>query len=134
MVRMTVTNILANLFASLQNAEMRRKKEAVIIPASNLASEVMRVLQKKRYIGEFEFIDDGVSGKLQGPASGTDQQVRGDHPAVSQSRRRTTPKWESRYLPAVGVGMLIVSTPEGVLSHTEAQEKNIGGRLLGYVY
>jgi len=27
-----------------------------------------------------------------------------------------------------------VSTPEGVLSHTEAQEKNIGGRLLGYVY
>ncbi len=61
---MPVNNILANLFASLQNAEMRRKKECMVIPASNLASEVMRVLQKKRYIGEFEFIDDGVSGKL----------------------------------------------------------------------
>ena len=43
-------------------------------------------------------------------------------------------KWESRYLPAVGVGMLVVSTSKGILSHTEAQEKNLGGRLLGYVY
>ena len=73
---MPVTNILANLFASLQNAEMRRKKECMVIPASNLASEVMRVLQKKRYIGEFEFIDDGVVWEAQGPAARQDQQVR----------------------------------------------------------
>ena len=48
---MPVTNILANLFISLQNSEMRHKKECIVIPASNLASEVMRVLQKRRYIG-----------------------------------------------------------------------------------
>ena len=57
---MPAQNVLGNLFTSLQNAEMRRQKECVIIPASRLASEVMRVLQKRRYIGEFEFIDDGV--------------------------------------------------------------------------
>jgi small subunit ribosomal protein S8 len=56
---MTATNVLSNLFASLQNAEMRNRKECLIIPASKLASEVLRVLQKRRYIGEFEFIDDG---------------------------------------------------------------------------
>jgi small subunit ribosomal protein S8 len=130
---MTVTNILANLFASLQNAEMRRKKEAVIIPASNLASEVMRVLQKKRYIGEFEFIDDGVSGKLRVQLLGRINKCGVITPRYP-IRAKDYTKWESRYLPAVGVGMLIVSTPEGVLSHTEAQEKNVGGRLLGYVY
>ena len=130
---MTVTNILANLFASLQNAEMRRKKEAVIIPASNLASEVMRVLQKKRYIGEFEFVDDGVSGKLRVQLLGRINKCGAITPRYPIKAKDYT-KWESRYLPAVGVGMLIVSTPEGVLSHTEAQEKNIGGRLLGYVY
>jgi small subunit ribosomal protein S8 len=42
--------------------------------------------------------------------------------------------WEHRYLPAVGVGTLIVSTPQGVMSHSEAQEKKLGGRLIGYVY
>ena len=39
-----------------------------------------------------------------------------------------------RYLPAVGVGTLIVSTPQGVMSHSEAQEKKLGGRLIGFVY
>ena len=51
---MPATNVLANLFASLQNAEMRNKKECVVIPASNLASEVLKILQKRKYIGEFE--------------------------------------------------------------------------------
>ena len=32
------------------------------------------------------------------------------------------------------VGMLVVSTSKGILSHTEALEQNMGGRLLGYVY
>jgi small subunit ribosomal protein S8 len=130
---MPVTNILANLFASLQNAEMRRKKECMVIPASNLASEVMRVLQKRRYIGEFEFIDDGVSGKLRVQLLGRINRCGVITPRYPIKSREYT-KWESRYLPAVGVGMLIVSTPDGVLSHTEAQEKKIGGRLLGYVY
>ena len=130
---MPVTNILANLFASLQNAEMRRKKECMVIPASNLASEVMRVLQKKRYIGEFEFIDDGVSGKLRVQLLGRINRCGAITPRYPIKSREYT-KWESRYLPAVGVGMLIVSTSDGVLSHAEAQEKNIGGRLLGYVY
>ena len=124
---------MANLFASLQNAEMRRKKECMVIPASNLASEVMRVLQKKRYIGEFEFIDDGVSGKLRVQLLGRINRCGAITPRYPIKSREYT-KWESRYLPAVGVGMLIVSTSDGVLSHAEAQEKNIGGRLLGYVY
>ena len=130
---MPVTNILANLFSSLQNAEMRRKKECMVIPASNLASEVMRVLQKKRYIGEFEFIDDGVSGKLRVQLLGRINRCGAITPRYPIKAREYT-KWESRYLPAVGVGMLIVSTSDGVLSHSEAQEKKIGGRLLGYVY
>ncbi len=130
---MPVTNILANLFISLQNSEMRHKKECIVIPASNLASEVMRVLQKRRYIGEFEFIDDGVSGKLRVQLLGRINKCGAVSPRFP-IKAKEFQKWESRYLPAVGVGMLVVSTSKGVLSHTEAQEKNLGGRLLGYVY
>jgi len=130
---MPATNILANLFSSLQNAEMRNKKECVIIPASNLASEVLRVLQKRRYIGEFEFIDDGVGGKLRVQLLGRINKCGVISPRFPVRALKLV-QWEHRYLPAVGVGTLIVSTSQGVMSHVEAQEKKIGGRLVGYVY
>jgi small subunit ribosomal protein S8 len=130
---MTATNVLASLFSSLQNSEMRHKKECLVIPASNLASEVLKVLQRKRYIGEFEFIDDGVTGKLLIQLLGRINRCRVISPRFPV-KSKDYAKWESRYLPAVGVGILVISTPKGVMSHSDAQEKNLGGRLLGFVY
>ncbi|MDG6953379.1 MAG: 30S ribosomal protein S8 [Nitrososphaerota archaeon] len=130
---MPATNIMANLFASLQNAEMRNKKECMVIPASNLASEVLKVLQKKRYIGEFEFIDDGMGGKLRVQLLGRINKCGVISPRFPVRSLKLV-DWEHRYLPAVGIGTLIVSTPQGVMSHTEAQERKIGGRLIGYVF
>lgn len=130
---MPATNIMANLFASLQNAEFRNKKEVTIIPASKLASEVLRVLQKKRYVGEFEFIADGVGGKVKVQLLGRINKCGVISPRFPVKSSRLV-DWEHRFLPAVGVGILVVSTPEGVMAHSEAQEKGIGGRLVGYVY
>lgn len=130
---MPATNVLSNLFASLQNAELRNKKDCMVIPASKLASEVLRVLQKKRYIGEFEFIDDGVGGKLMVQLLGRINKCCVISPRFPVKSAKLV-DWEHRYLPAVNVGILVLSTPQGVMSHTEAQEKGIGGRLIGYVY
>ena len=130
---MPATNILANLFASLQNAEMRNKKECSVIPASKLASEVLKVLQKRRYVGEFEFIDDGIGGKLKVQLLGKINKCGAISPRFPVRSLKLV-DWEHRYLPAVGVGTLIVSTSQGVMSHLEAQEKKLGGRLVGYVY
>ena len=130
---MPATNVLANLFASLQNAEMRNKKECIVIPASNLASEVLKVLQKRKYIGEFEFIDDGVGGKLRVQLLGRINKCGAISPRFPVRSLKLV-DWEHRYLPAVGVGTLIVSTPAGVMSHVEAQERKTGGRLIGYVF
>ncbi len=127
------TNVMSNLFASLQNAEMRNKKECMVIPASNLASEVLKVLQKRRYVGEFEQIDDGVGGKLRVQLLGRINKCGVISPRFPVKSSKLV-DWEHRYLPAVGVGTLIVSTPQGVMPHVEAQEKGIGGRLIGYVY
>jgi small subunit ribosomal protein S8 len=130
---MPAKHILSNLFSTVYNNEIRHKKECLVIPASKLASEVLRTMQKQKYIGEFEFIDDGLLGKMRIQLLGRINRcgvisprfaVKNDHYA----------QWERRYLPAVGVGILIVSTPYGVMSHNEAQNKNVGGRLLGYVY
>ena len=130
---MAATNILSNMFASLQNAEMRNKKEVMVIPASKLASEVLRVLQKRNYVGEFEFIDDGVGGKLRVQLLGKINKCGVISPRFPVRSLKLV-DWEHRYLPAVGVGTLIVSTPKGVMSHVEAQEMHLGGRLVGFVY
>lgn len=130
---MPATNVLANLFTSLQNAEMRNKKECLIVPASKLAREVLRVLQRKRYIGEFEYIDDGIAGKFRVQLLGRINKCGVISPRFPVKKNELV-EWEHRYLPAVGVGILIISTPLGVMSHTEAREKGVGGRLIGYVY
>lgn len=130
---MPAQQVLPNLFATIYNNELRNKKECLIVPASKIASEVLRTMQKHKYIGEFEFIDDGLFGKLRVQLLGRVNRCGVISPrfAVKKDGFGT---WERRKLPAVGVGLLIVSTPGGVMSHTEAQSSNLGGRLLGYVY
>ncbi|MEM4843137.1 MAG: 30S ribosomal protein S8, partial [Ignisphaera sp.] len=39
-----------------------------------------------------------------------------------------------RYLPSRDIGILIISTSQGVISHKEAIEMKVGGILLAYVY
>ena len=43
-------------------------------------------------------------------------------------------EWEKRFLPSREVGILVVSTPKGTVSHKEAKKHNTGGRLLAFIY
>ena len=130
---MPAQQVLPNLFATIYNNEIRKKKECLIIPASKLASEVLRTMQKHKYIGEFEFIDDGLFGKLRVQLLGRINRCGVISPRFAV-KKDSFSNWERRHLPAVGVGILIVSTPGGVMSHTESMNTEMGGRLLGYVY
>ena len=130
---MPASNILANLFSAMYNNEMRNKKECLVVPSSNLATKILDALQTSKYIGEFETIDDGIGGKIRIQLLGRINRCGVISPRFAVKAREFG-KWERQYLPAVGIGVLIVSTPQGVMSHKEAQEKQVGGRLIGYVY
>jgi len=43
-------------------------------------------------------------------------------------------KYVKRYLPAKDIGMIIISTSQGLMTHATAQEKNLGGSLVAYFY
>jgi small subunit ribosomal protein S8 len=43
-------------------------------------------------------------------------------------------KYEKQHLPARGFGVLIVTTNQGLLTHNQAKEKHVGGRLISYCY
>lgn len=124
---------LANGLTIIMNNEIRNKRECVISPASKLLGRVLRVMQLNGYIGEFEFVDDGRSGKFKVQLLGRVNKCGAIKPRFSVKIQEFE-DWEKRFLPSRDVGVLMVSTPQGVLSHREATERKTGGRLLAFVY
>jgi len=126
-------DVLANGLTVIMNNEMRNKRECVISSASKLLGRVLRVMQLHGYIGEFEFIDDGRSGKFKVQLLGRINKCGAIKPRFAV-RLDEIEDWERKFLPSRDVGLLILSTPKGVLTHREAKEKRVGGRLLAFVY
>jgi len=124
---------LSNGLTTIMNNEMRNKRDCVISPASKLLGRVLRVLQLSGYIGEFEFIEDGRAGKFKVQLLGRVNKCGAIKPRYSVSADGFE-NWEKTYLPAREMGILVVSTPFGVISHKEAKGKNVGGRLLAFVF
>jgi small subunit ribosomal protein S8 len=124
---------LANGLTTIINNEMRNKRECIISPASKLLGRILRIIQLNGYVGEFEFIDDGRSGKFKVQLLGRINKCGAIRPRFSVKVDEFE-EWEKKFLPSRDVGLLVVSTPKGVLSHKEAREKRIGGRLLAFVY
>ncbi len=124
---------LSSGLTTIMNTEMRNKRDCVISPASKLLGRVLRVLQLNGYIGEFEFIEDGRTGKFKVQLLGRVNKCGAIKPRYSVGADGFE-NWEKTYLPAREMGLLVVSTPFGVVSHKEARQKNVGGRLLAFVY
>jgi len=124
---------LADALSTIKNAEMTGKPDCTLRPASKLIGNVLKVMKEKSYIGDFEFIDDGKSGIFKVQLKGKINKcgvIRPRH-AVKNTDFE---KWEKRYLPAKGFGSIILTTPDGVMTHSEARDNGIGGELLAYVY
>lgn len=124
---------IANGLTTIMNNELRRKKTCLITPASKLLGNVLRVIQMNGYIGEFEFIDDGRSGKFRVQLLGRVNKCGAVKPRYAV-KVKDIERWEKVYLPSRDIGILAISTPQGVTSHREAKARNVGGSLLAFVY
>ena len=127
-----MVNTLADSMNMLKNAEFARKTEVIIAPASKQLQRVLRIFQMKAYIGEFERYDDGRQGKFKISLLGRINECKALlrlNFSVSQFE-----SLERKLLPAPGLGIIIVTTNEGIMTMKEAEEKNIGGMTLCYIY
>jgi len=124
---------LASALSTILNNELRNKKECIIDPASKLIGNVLRALQKNGYVGEFEFVDDGRSGKFKVQLFGRINKCGVISPRYS-AKVDSYELWEKRFLPSRDVGLLILSTSLGVMTHRDAKSSHTGGRLLAYIY
>jgi len=122
---------LSNAMSKIQNAERARKKEVTVAPASKLIGEVLKIMTEEGMVKSFEPVEGGrafrvlLHGKINSCGA-----IKPRHPMKLDEGE----KWEKRYLPAAGVGILVVSTPKGVMTHRKAAELGVGGRLLAHIY
>ena len=130
---MSLMDPLADALTNIRNNELQVNDSCVISLASNLIGHVLGVMQKESYIGNFELVEDGMAGKFNVELLGNINKCGVIKPRHAVKKDEFE-KFEKRYLPAKNFGILIVTTPEGIMTHTEAKERGIGGRLLAYMY
>lgn len=124
---------LANVMSRIKNAETVGKTEVVLNPISNLIKEVVELMKKNGYIGDYEYIDDNRGGQIKIQLLGKINKCAVITPRFP-CKFHEFEKFEKRYLLAKDFGIIILSTPKGVMTHHEAKSKKIGGILLAYVY
>ena len=127
-----MTNTLADMANMLKNAEFARKKEVTISPASNLIQRILRIFQKHAYIGEFERYDDGRQGKFKIALLGKINECK----ALMRLNYKVNQyeALERKLLPAPGLGVIILTTNQGIMTMKEAEEQHIGGHTVCYIY
>lgn len=125
-------DLLADMFTVIKNAERIGKGECVV-PSSKIIKEILKLMQKNKYIGSFEFIDDGKSGKFRVELLGRINDCGVIRPRFYLKKDEFI-SWEKRFLPSVNVGILFVTTPKGIIDHRHTKKEGIGGALLGYIY
>ena len=131
---MVMTDPIADMLTRVRNA-IQRKHATVLVPASKLKLEILRVLKEEGYISDFEKIED----EKQGMISITLKYVE-KTPVIKGLKRISKPGLKvyakRNELPRVlnGLGVAIVSTSGGVMSDREARQKNLGGEDLAFVW
>jgi small subunit ribosomal protein S8 len=124
---------LNDAMSQIKNAQEGGKTECTIRPSSKLIGRVLKVMQDGNYISQFEYMEDGRGGKFRVVLNGNINKCGVIKPRFNV-KMTNLEKYESRYLPAQDFGILIMTTTKGVITHSQAKQFGIGGRLLAYVY
>lgn len=130
---MSLTDPVADALINLKNHELSSKKECAFKPASKLITEILKILMKKGFIEKYELIDDGRDGMIKVELKGKINECKAIKPRYAVKKNEYE-KYEKRFLPSKEIGIIIVSTSKGVMTHKEAKKKEVGGRLIAFVY
>ena len=129
-----MTDPIADMLTRIRNAQTARH-DTVSVPASRIKADIARILKNEGFIRDYELPSEQERDiKIQLRYSGKRE------PVVSGIRRISKPGLrvyvKSKDMPRIlgGLGVAIVSTPQGVMTATEAKRANVGGEILCYVW
>jgi small subunit ribosomal protein S8 len=126
---------IGDMLTRIRNGQKAGMKK-ITCPASNMRASVLNVLKKSGFIRDY---------KEQEAASGHKElaielKYESGQPVIRELRRVSKPG-RRIYSPAKemprfynGLGLTIVSTPNGVMDDQQAREQNVGGEVLCQVF
>lgn len=123
---------LADALNTIKTHEMVGQ-EVCTVRATKLIGEVLRVLKEHNYLIEYKLMEDGKGGLFEVKLDGRINECGVIKPRMPV-RKTDWARKEQQFIPGFGVGLLIVSTPNGIMTNADAEKGRVGGRLLAYVY
>ena len=132
---MSMNDPLGDMLTRIRNAQMRRRG-TVTTPGSRLRARVLDVLKSEGYIRDYAQADYGkgrTEFSIELKYYDGQPVIRSVH-RVSKPGRRVYASVGTMPRVADGLGVTILSTPQGVMADHEAREKNVGGEVLCKVF
>ncbi|MDP3918905.1 MAG: 30S ribosomal protein S8 [Nanoarchaeota archaeon] len=130
---MAMNDTLAGALNTIMNAEKIGKKICIVKPVSKITKKVLDIMKDNHFIGEYTEIDNDQGGLLEVNLIGGLNKCGVIKPRFAV-RIDEIDKFEKRFLPAMNFGIMIMTTSQGIMTQKEAREKNVGGKLIAFVY
>ena len=124
---------LASVLSQIDNARKVGMSTVTSSISSSLILKVLALMQQEGYIGEIKEIKDAKGNYLEINLLGALNKCGVIKPRFA-IKFEDFEKFEKRFLPARGFGVLLVSTNKGLMTHEQAKEQRIGGKLISYCY
>ena len=130
---MSMSDPIADMLTRIRNGQLV-KKTSVSMPSSKLKIAIARVLKDEGYIDDFAVRGDAAKPELE-----VALKYYAGRPVIERIERVSRPGlriYKGRHaIPQVmnGLGVAIVTTPQGVMTDRKARAAGVGGEVLCYV-
>ena len=133
---MTMSDPIADMLTRIRNANTA-KHDTVDVPSSKMKLAIAQILLDEGYIKKFDVIDDGsfktIRITLKYGADKNEKIISGIKRISKPGLRVYAGKDE---IPSVlnGLGIVILSTNQGIITDKEARKLQVGGEVLAFVW
>jgi small subunit ribosomal protein S8 len=130
---MSMSDPIADMLTRIRNAQSV-EKPSVLMPSSKLKIAIAKVLKDEGYIDDFAVRGDAARPELE-----ISLKYYAGRPVIERIERVSRPGlriYKGRHdIPQVmnGLGVAIVTTPQGVMTDRKARAAGVGGEVLCYV-
>ena len=130
---MSLSDPIGDMLARIKNAQVRNHRK-VSLPSSKFKSKIADVLKAEGYIIDYKINDD------KKPSIEINLKYNSGNPVINTIERISKPGRRifssASSLPKInnGLGIAIISTPQGVMTDVDARKKKLGGEIICKVF
>ena len=122
-----MTDHIADLLVRIRNASMVRKYE-VELPFSKMKEAILTILEQEGFIKNIEIVEEDKKKNIKFRISNT--KLPTHLKQISKPGQRIYAKSKDIPNPLRGFGLVIISTPKGVITAKQASKLGLGGELI----